>query len=141
MPFQIRRATTARDLGLVQQIHDSIFSRTEDRDPRIGEGAWWLVWDKDTPVAFAGARRIPGTDQLYLCRVGVIRSARGNGLQRRLVRVRLQWGRKQGLKEVLTDTVNWNVASSNNLIKEGFTLFVPGYYWAGADSLYWCRNL
>ena len=139
-PVKIRRAHSEEHLEIVQQLHDEVFSSL-DSDPRVGDGDWWLVWEGEEPVAFAGGRVVSEVGFYYLCRVGVVPSARGLGLQRRLIRVRVNQARKQGLQEVITDTTASNLPSANNLIREGFTLYLPSYQWAGADGLYWRRPL
>ena len=66
-------------------------------------------------------------------RAGVRPDARGQGLQRRLIRARVAYAKREGFPEVWTYTSNYNVASSNNLIREGFTLWAPGS-WGGSST-------
>lgn len=92
---------------------------------------WWMIDD----VAFGGARIIPG-DCVYLCRAGVVPSARGQHLHHRLIRVRTSMARALGLPAI-TYTTHANVVSSNNLIECGYKLWTPARAWAGRDMLYW----
>lgn len=101
----------------------------------------WLAEEAGTPVGFAGAV-MWGPDQCaYLTRAGVTPSARGHGLQRRLIRARVRWAREQGARGVYTYTSREGIYSANNLIREGFTLWTPARPWGLAGALYWWREL
>jgi GNAT superfamily N-acetyltransferase len=76
-----------------------------------------------------------------MCRAGVVRSHRGKGLQKRLIRVRERKAREHGWKWLITDTASYNVASSNNLAACGFKLFRPSRPWGHDDGLYWRKAL
>ena len=100
-------------------------------------GYWWLVFDDARPIAFGGilpGKRNPGYG--YLARSGVLKKYRGNGLQRRLIRVRERYARKLGWKGCVTDTTA-NPASANSLIHEGYKVFEPKEPWAFTNSIYW----
>lgn len=105
--------------------------------------AWWTARTRTgTPLGFAGAKLWDPDGCVYLCRAGVIATARGAGLQRRLIRVRLAWARRIGADAAYTYTVSWNHASNNSLIACGFKLWSPGYAWAGREGvLYWWHGL
>lgn len=102
---------------------------------------WWVAFDGDAPVAFAGARPSGTPGYWYLCRAGVIPSARGQGLQKRLIRVRTAAAKAAGATAVITDTRSGNCASSNSLIGEGFRTYMPARRWALPDSIYWKKDL
>ena len=98
---------------------------------------WWLAEDAGDPVGFASlswSRR--WSDTGYLSRAGVVPKARGYGLQKRLIRVRVQKAKRMGMNWLITDTTA-NPASSNSLIACGFKLFEPTVPWAYKHSLYW----
>jgi GNAT superfamily N-acetyltransferase len=101
---------------------------------------WWIIKDKTgTPVAFGGLLAATIERAGYLCRAGVIPNARGKGLQRRLIRARLEFADRFALHHVMTDTVYGNCASANNLIAEGFRAFNPVTPWGQDDSSYWIK--
>jgi GNAT superfamily N-acetyltransferase len=57
----------------------------------------------------------------WCLRLGVVaRSHRGHGLQRKLIRARLNWLRKRGAKHVNVWVDPHNVHSLNNVVSEGF---------------------
>jgi len=107
-------------------------------------GAWWLAYSEDDgkPVAFAGiqpSKQFPRSTG-YLCRSGVLKPHRGQGLQRRLIYARELFARRVGWNYTVTDTTD-NVASANSLISAGYKLYKPTQPWAFATSLYWIKEL
>ena len=101
-------------------------------------GYWWLVHSEDgVPVAFAGL--VPSqrwSDCGYLCRAGVLPTHRGQGIQKKLIRVRIRQARALGWNWLVTDT-NDNPASANSLIARGFKMFDPTKPWGADKTLYW----
>lgn len=111
-----------------------------DSPPAFSGTWWWLAYDGDDPVGYAGLEHLYH-DRGFLSRVGVLPSARGHGLQRRLVRARERGARARDLKRMVTYTSKENVVSSNNLIRCGYRLYRPEYEWGKPGSLYWYRDL
>ena len=104
-------------------------------------GSWWIATKDGVDIGFAGlVRTVSWTDCGYLCRAGVIPDARGQGLQKKLIRVRLRQAKALGWKWVITDTTD-NPASANSLIATGFKLFQPTKPWGFKNTLYWRRKL
>lgn len=69
----------------------------QDQPYDVANGHWWIAYDGELPVAFAGiAQSYRWGDAGYLCRAGVIRSHRGQGLQKRLIRIREAKARRLG---------------------------------------------
>jgi hypothetical protein len=62
------------------------------------------------------------------------------GLQRRLIRVREAWAKRNGYRWMISDTTD-NVPSSNNLMRCGYKLIEPSAPWANDMSLYWTKRL
>lgn len=104
---------------------------------------WWVAVDLETGLAVAfggvGYRTRLGRTAAYFLRTGVLRPYRGLGLQKRLIKTRLRHARKQGAEAVTTYTHVTNNASSNNLIKHGYTLYKPRTLHEG--FLYWRKRL
>jgi GNAT superfamily N-acetyltransferase len=99
---------------------------------------WWVITSEGKDVAFAGIKPLK-EGYGFLCRAGVLKSHQGQGLHRRLLRVRLRAAKRLGMKGVITYTVSTNPKSMNNLIKAGLTLYNPAYRYAG-DVLYWRKD-
>lgn len=103
---------------------------------------WWVALDADERLAgyCAASRSWRYSDVCYLSRAGVAPWARGQGLQRRFIRTRERWARTWDARWIITDTHPANIRSANNLIRCGYSLYVPATPWAGS-SLYLCRRL
>jgi GNAT superfamily N-acetyltransferase len=105
----------------------------------ITKDSYWFVAYSETGEAAGFAGLVPSSrwsDCMYMCRAGVIRAHRGQGLQKRLIRQRLKTAKKLGMNWVVTDT-NYNTPSANNLIATGFKLFEPKKPWGFETALYW----
>ena len=107
------------------------------------KGCWWLMYARRyIPIAFAGMRASTSWAKTgYLCRVGVLPAYQGQGLQRRLLRVRETKARWLGWKWLLVDTRPDNYASINNLIRCKYRLYAPRCLWSFKRDLYWRKQL
>jgi GNAT superfamily N-acetyltransferase len=127
---------------IAAELHDldaRCFPHRDDKRERFDRGIWWLASEDGRMVGYAAA----AVDEhvLYLTRAGVLPEARGRGLQRRLIRARVQHARRLGLTRCYTYTVPWNWRSTNNLIDCGFRLWLPARPWATKNCLYFFRRL
>lgn len=114
----------------------------DDTPYNVRNGHWWIAYEGELAVGFAGiSQSVRWTDTGYLCRAGVIRSHRGKGLQKRLIRVREAKARRIGWKWLITETANWNVASANSLLACGYKLFTPTHAWGVEGALYWRKKI
>lgn len=107
----------------------------------VDTGWWWIAKNDGFPVAFAGM--VPSkqwSDTVYLCRAGVMPSAQGHGLQKRLIAARIRYARKLGYRWAITDTTD-NPASANSLISAGFKMFKPSKPWGFDHTSYWRLKL
>jgi GNAT superfamily N-acetyltransferase len=104
-------------------------------------GSWWIVTENGRDIGFAGlVRSATWIDCGYLCRAGVVPASRGQGLQKKLIHVRVRQAKALGWKWVVSDTTD-NPASANSLINCGFKLFQPTKPWGFKNTLYWRRKL
>lgn len=111
-------------------------------DPRdFSKDTVWIGTDASgLDVAFCSLRPLDD-GQWYLSRAGVIPSARGAGLQKRMIRLRIRHVRcKAPGAMLITDTALDNHASSNSLMACGFQLYEPHTRWAFDNGLYWRRR-
>lgn len=143
MTYRIREVDGLDDevADTLDELHDACFDGDAPRAP-YDYGNWWIAYYGKEPAAFAGITPStlgPGIG--YLKRVGVLPEHRGQGLHRRLTRVREACARRNGWVAVITDTTD-NVPSANNIIKAGYKLFDPPYgRWAFEHSCYWQKIL
>jgi GNAT superfamily N-acetyltransferase len=105
------------------------------------EGQWWIAYEDTNPIGFCGAKRSSRwSDTVYLCRAGVLRAFRGKGIQKKLIRIRVNYARREGFTWMISDTF-YNPASANSLINCGFKMFNPTNPWSFKDACYWRKRL
>jgi len=114
-----------------------------DHAPIWSKQTMWVCHARDgTPVAYCSARILPYELQTaYLSSAGVLPCARGNKLQQRMIKARVQWARVQGCENVITYTMYDNYPSIMNLLKQGFKFYDPHYKWAGKHVHYFIKEL
>lgn len=110
--------------------------------PDFTKGFWWLVLSRGEAVGYAGLTQSTWHHTAgYFKRVGVRKDHTGQGLQRRLIDVRLRKARAHGWGFAITDCTTCNPASANSLIARGFKVFMPRTPWALDNSIYWRKTL
>jgi len=139
---QVRRvdATDPQVATRIMQLQREALPTDEPR-PLEGD-LWWLACIDGRSVGFGAMRILRSTTgpEAYLSRAGVIRAARGRGIQKQLIRARLRHARRLGVTVAITDTAD-NPASANSLIAEGFRMYTPQRPWALPRSVYWSRDI
>jgi GNAT superfamily N-acetyltransferase len=104
------------------------------------EGHWWIAYDDSNPIGFCSIKQSSRwSDTAYLCRAGVLRAHRGKGIQKKLIRTRVNYARREGFTWLITDTF-YNPASANSLIACGFKMFNPTNPWSFKDACYWRKK-
>jgi L-amino acid N-acyltransferase YncA len=94
---------------------------------------WFVVFDKQGRWVGYGALSIYDRDTIYLGPSYVCEQMRGCGLQRKLIKARERWARKQGYTRAISVVDYNNLYSANNLIKCGYLLRKP---WPGFAQEY-----
>jgi GNAT superfamily N-acetyltransferase len=125
---------------------DALTFPEDDVYTKDGRGLyWWTVTKHDhvhrRVVGFCGSLYWPPDNCVFLCRAGVLPEARGQGLQRRMIRVRVAHAASVGAEGCYTYTTKDNITSANNLIRCGFELYEPMYPWGCANSIYFWRQI
>lgn len=142
MKFKIRIAKNDRDLEQVYALDLIIFGKADggyESASELKKHVWWLVTEEnDDPVAYCGMS-IHGT-YAYYAKVGVVKRARGNGLQKKLSRVMENYARKNGVYEIVTYVLNTNIKSANNLIDLGYRVYIPQTPWVGWEYYIYLRK-
>lgn len=146
MTSNIRIKKVAYDGNLSEEN----FKILEDLDNRIfgyryhrgfKKGTWWILFDGDKPIGYCGVFLDYGDDFGWLGCAGVIKSYRGMGLQKKMIRVREKEARKHGLKKLITYTSRDNFPSANNLIRCGYLLYQPETEYGVKNALYFFKEL
>ncbi|WP_405548218.1 GNAT family N-acetyltransferase [Variovorax paradoxus] len=138
MTLRVLRAS-ARHAETLRALHTLTFPHDDHED--YTSGYWWIVWDGDAPVAFAGMRcSVTAPATAYLSRCGVLKSHRGLRLQPALLRRRLTLAKREGFQAAISTTY-LNTPSANNLIRAGFRLYDPEAPWGALGTCYWRREL
>lgn len=102
----------------------------------LDDSLWWVATAPDgSAVGYCGLY-VGLTDAAWLVRAGVLPVARGKGLQRRMIAVRLRAARRLGYRRVCTYTHYQNLRSLRSLVRCGF---VP--YRAEDEVVYVARDL
>jgi N-acetylglutamate synthase-like GNAT family acetyltransferase len=113
------------------------FDKTYDTN----HGYWWIATQDGVDCAFAGLVCSPWwSDCGYLIRCGVVPDMRGQGLQKKFIRVRIRQAKALKMNWVITSTYD-NPASANSLISCGFKMFNPTKPWMAKNTSYWRLKL
>jgi len=109
---------------------------------------WLIATALGEPVAYAGLRVVTkaedreefcGETGAFLCRAGVLPKWRGLGLQRRLIRRRVEIATRYNLTP-FTYVYALNPWSANNLWRERFSAYMPKSLWAGGEVIYFRKE-
>ena len=126
------------DESLIRSLHEIVFP--SDDLPLDYRCCHWVLMDGKDYAGFCILKILPhGIGYLY--RAGVMEGYTGKGLQKRMIRCRERLGRKIGLKQMITYTKIHNIASSVNLSKCKYSLYIPEEEYAEEDCLYWIKKL
>ncbi len=111
------RVTVRRehDIDWMREVHRIAFPNDAWR---CDADTFWVAARGSELLAFASAR-IEG-DMLELTRCAVVSSAGGTGMQRRMLRVREAYARREGCTSICTYTTRDNYPSITNLIRAGY---------------------
>jgi len=141
MQLKIVKLPTDEAEEVIPGLHDLCWPSRMD-SYWDADAEWWVANEPEGgSVAFGGLRVSKLENGAYLCRGGVAPAFRGQGLQRRLIKAREQYARRQGLRHLITNTVYGNHWSANNLIAEGFRMYNPIAPWGDDDDNYWWKDL
>ncbi len=122
------------DLQAVIELDREIFAGDIlIQEKELGACEWWLAYDGETPVAFAGIWPLPEEGKAFLAKSGVIKAYRGSGLQKRLIRVRMSYAKEIGLYRCYTYIWAGNHASMRSLISCG----LRPYYFGRSENASW----
>ena len=109
------------DLDEIKDLHKLAFAA--DHWPGDDHEFWIAKNPIGRPVGFCSALYFPEHKGIYLSRAAVALEARGEGLQRRMVRARLNWAKREtGAVGAWTFVKTDNQESLINLLRCGFRM-------------------
>lgn len=127
------RQTT--DHLLVAALHKKCFQGEFVRD--FSEDVVWLILADNEMAGFCSVSKYDKHD-CFLSRCGIL--LEGFGLQRKAIRHRLAWCRRNNIRTAITYASPDNFKSIANLIRCGLHLYVPEYQYGGKDKLYFRKD-
>ena len=117
-------------------LNRAMFSRGLPGDRWVGDHhTFWIAWQHGVAVGFCSAVLL-GDGSCFFSSAAVFPAARGAGLQRRMVRLRVAWAKRRGQTVCLTYATRENFRSIANLVRCGFHFYEPAVNWAGRAVVY-----
>ena len=130
------------DSHRIYRLEQRIFPGQFFEGPESGNTYWIAVDETNHDVGYASARPSQAeVDALFLSRAAVSPWARGRGIHRDLIAVRVQHAAAHAFPVCVTYTAWDNVRCGNNLIACGFRLYRPPGLWGGEDVMYFRKLL
>lgn len=115
-----------------------IYQRTlPDDEWSHDEHIHWAVYFEHKVIGFASLKLIDKSRGGFLSASGVYPKHRGNNLQTRLIKTRINWAKRNGLRYLITYTTFKNYPSMVSLLKCGFKFYDPEWPWVGPDVHYY----
>ncbi len=131
-----------RNTEVIKRLDQKIFGEDyEEAAIASRSKTWWIAYVDGRIAGYAGLKIYKeGTRKVgYLCRAGVLKEFRGQGIQKALINVRDREARRQKVDICISYVANWNHASANNLIRNGYELYAPEYRYGLKDALYFWK--
>jgi len=127
-------------------LNPTLYSELKALDYKVFSGCndefkpnrdWWVFVSDNKIVGYCGCSFI---DKICIfVRAWVHKDYRGNGLQKKMIRLRLKSAYDCYI--AITYTTTDNYPSANNLISQVFKLYSPEYAYAGRQMLYFQKEL
>jgi GNAT superfamily N-acetyltransferase len=114
----IRQTSDLDTIAEMDREYFADYARLTDKE--LATSNWWLATMDGEPVGFAGITLMPDQHKAFMTRVAVAPIARGGGLQKRLIRVRTTFAKRNGITRCYTYVWAGNFPSMRSLISCGF---------------------
>jgi len=138
MKYSIRQVNvnSKRVQNTLTRLQSEILDGT--KPAKINIGYWWIVYtETNKAVGFAAMKQSSQfSDCVFLHRSGISDEHTGNGLQKRLIKARLNKAKHMGFNWAVSDTT-LNPQSTNSLINCGFKMYQPSKPWGWKHTCYW----
>lgn len=111
-------------------------------EKHITEGYWWVAYEGDGPVGFAGlVENIPHVKEGYMKRAFVKPEYRGRGYQREFLALRALKAQKLGWNCLVSEHHPDNVVSAENFKSAGYHRCMPEQVWGEPGSIFWVKRI
>lgn len=114
MKYRIKKID---DTDAMREIHKLAFSG--DRWPG-DDHEFWVAFDEHGAIAGFAAAVLLTAECVFLSRSAVTVQAKGSGLHRKMIDVRMKWARSERARLVVTHVSQYNYPSMINLLRAGF---------------------
>ena len=139
VPVKIRRVDALKNSVLLNDLQRTILPH--DKTDDVSVGYWWIACFDGNAIGFCALKQSnKWSDCGYLSRAGVLPEYRGQGIQKRLIKVRERQAKKLGWHWLISDTYR-NPASANSLISCGFKMYNPSEPYGATGTCYWRKRL
>lgn len=102
---------------------------------------FWFVYNNNDIIGYCASTQYEMPWVSFLSGCAILPDFRGHGLQSRCIKVREQRAKKLGYTRCVSYTIPSNIYSANNLIKNGYKLYIPPTFWGGKNQLYFQKYI
>lgn len=128
------------NIFLVKEIHKACFPYDQFYDHEGNH--YWIAYIKHNhePIGFCIGTDI-GDKTMFLSRAGILLKWRGNGLHRRLIKVRERFAKKNNFECIITYVKSNNPESFSSIIKLRYEAYEPECKYGTTNSIYFKKSL
>jgi GNAT superfamily N-acetyltransferase len=127
-------------------LNPNLYDELKELDDRVFNGCnnefklnrdWWVIVSGNKIIAYCGCNFTEGL--CIFVRAWVHKDYRGQGLQKKMIKLRIKSAYDCHI--AITYTTTDNYPSANSLISQGFKLYSPEYAYAGREMLYFQKPI
>ena len=127
-------------------LNPNLYDELKELDDKVFNGCnnefksnrdWWVIVSSNKIIAYCGCAFVEG--MCLFVRAWVHKDYRGQGLQKKMIKLRIKSAYDCHI--AITYTTTDNYPSANSLISQGFRLYSPEYAYAGREMLYFQKPL
>jgi GNAT superfamily N-acetyltransferase len=127
-------------------LNPNLYEELKELDYKVFNGCndefksnrdWWVMTSGNVIIGYCGCAFTEGL--CIFVRAWVHKDYRGQGLQKKMIRLRIKSAYDCHI--AITYTTTDNCPSANNLISQGFKFYTPEYAYGGREMLYFQKEL
>lgn len=125
----------------IEELPKDFFYYFSKKYYSFGKCYWWAYRDKEgTLIAICGLD-LYSDEGGFLCLSWVDPKFRGQGFQKKMIRIRERKARVLGCNRLVSYTLIDNCPSGNNLIDCGYKTYIPDENWGQKNVNYWYKSI